>query len=60
VIANTGSAMCTSGLGTANPAVRMSVFATDLGANGTSSTICTSDLGNGLTQAVAAFAAACH
>jgi len=60
VIANTGAATCTSGLGDAKPAARLGVFATDLGAHGTSSTICTSDLGAGLTQAIAGFAADCR
>ena len=59
VIANTGTASCTSGLGVAKPATRLNVFATDVGANGSSSTICTSDLASGLTQAMTSFAAAC-
>jgi hypothetical protein len=60
VIANTSTAACTGGLGGASPAPRLGTFATDLMTSGTASTICTSDLGSGLTQAVAAFAAACH
>jgi hypothetical protein len=60
IIANTGSAACTTSLGTANPAGRLATFAGDLGAQGASASICADDLGGGLTQAVAQLAALCH